>query len=438
VAITGKLNALKVAREKRAGLYGDGGGLYLQVSTSGARSWLFRYWIPQCDPTTAEILRDHRTNRLKGRTREMGLGSCATVSLAEARQRALECRKLRENDVDPIDAREAAKHEAALERAKSLKFKDAAEAYIAAYRGAWKNDKHAAQWPATLKTYVYPVIGEFPLQLIDTTLVMKVIEPLWSEKPETAGRLRGRIESVLDWATVRGYRAGDNPARWRGHLDKLLPARSKVHKIKHHSALPYAELPAFLVKLREQGGVAARALEFTILTSARTSETIGARRAEIDRKNKIWIVPADRMKAGKEHRVPLSARALALLDEVKGADGNKQHFAFPGRAPDQPLSNMAMLKLLERMGRTDLTVHGFRSTFRDWAAERTNFPNEVVEMALAHVIDDKTEAAYRRGDLFEKRRQLMSAWTNYCASAEAHGKVADLRDKRIGSVSSTR
>ena len=430
--ITGKLTALKVAREKRPGMYGDGGGLYLQISASGAKSWVFRFWVAERDATTGKVVRDPATNRLKGRSREMGLGSFATVSLAEARDRALECRKLREKDIDPIDAREAAKREAALQRAKSLKFKDAAEAYMAAHRVAWKNDKHAAQWSATLKSYAYPIIGELPLQLIDTTLVMKVIEPLWSEKPETASRLRGRIESVLDWATVRGYRQGENPARWRGHLDQLLPARAKVRKVKHHSALPYAELPAFLVKLREQDGVAARALEFTILTAARTSETIGAKLSEIDRKNKLWTVPAERMKAGKDHRVPLSDRALDILDEV-GADGNdKDSFVFRSRGLDEPLSNMAMLKLLQRMGRGDLTVHGFRSTFRDWAAEKTKFPNEVVEMALAHAIDEKVEAAYRRGDLFEKRRLLMNTWATNCLRAPSGENVVLLQNAVSG------
>ena len=426
--ITGKLTALKVARAKRPGLYGDGGSLYLQVSASGAKSWVFRFWIAERDTATGEVVRDPATNKLKGRSREMGLGSFATVSLAEARDHALECRKLREKDIDPIDAREAAKREAALQRAKSLKFKDAAEAYMAAHRVAWKNDKHAAQWPATLKTYAYPIVGELPLQLIDTTLVMKVIEPLWSEKPETASRLRGRIESVLDWATVRGYRQGENPARWRGHLDQLLPARAKVRKVKHHSALPYDELPAFLVKLRGQEGVAARALEFTILTAARTSETIGAKLSEIDKKTKLWIVPAERMKAGKDHRVPLSDRALEILEEVGSSGGvDKDGFVFRSRGLDEPLSNMAMLKVLQRMGRGDLTVHGFRSTFHDWASERTSFPNEMVEMALAHAIDSKTEAAYRRGDLFEKRRDLMDAWARYCRIGFNSGAVISLK-----------
>ena len=277
---------------------------------------------------------------------------------------------------------------------------------MAAHRAAWKNEKHAAQWTATLETYAYPVIGDLQLHLIDTALVMKVIEPIWSTKPETASRVRGRMELVFDWATVRGYRHGDNPARWRGHLDKLLPARSKVRKTEHHSALAYTDLPAFLAKLRAQDGVAARALEFTILTAARTSETLGARKGEIDGKEKIWTVLGERMKAGKEHRVPLSERALANLDQINCLDGDKGDFVFPGGRLGKPLSNMAMLAVLQRMGRADLTVHGFRSTFRDWAAERTNFAAEVVEMALAHAIDSKTEAAYRRGDLFEKRRRL--------------------------------
>jgi integrase len=277
------------------------------------------------------------------------------------------------------------------------------------HRVAWKSDKHATQWVSTLQTYAYPMLGDVSMHAIDTALVMKVIEPIWAEKPETANRLRGRIESILDWATVRGYREGENPARWRGHLDKLLPSRAKVRKTQHHSALAYAEVPAFMTALRQHEGIAARALEFTILTAARTSETIGARRVEFNTRDKLWIVPPERMKADKEHRVPLSDRVLELI--ATESDGD---FVFPGGRPGQPLSNMAMLKLLERMGRDDLTVHGFRSTFRDWASERTNFPGEAVEMALAHAIDSKTEAAYRRGDLFEKRRCLMDAWAEFC------------------------
>jgi integrase len=427
----GKLKALNVARERRPGMYGDGGGLYLQVTKSGAKSWIFRFWVPERDLATGHLVRDALTKKIRGRVREMGLGSCLTVSLAEARDRALECRKLRERDIEPIAAREAAKQEAALERARALKFKDAAATYVAAHRAGWKNDKHVAQWSATLQTYAYPVIGELPVQAIDTTLVMKVIEPIWSTKPETAGRLRGRVESVLDWATVRGYRRGDNPARWRGHLDKLLPARSKVRKTRHHSALPYAELPAFLTSLRMHEGIAARALEFTILTAGRTGEVIGARQTEFNIREKVWMVRAERMKSGKEHRVPLSDRALELIPIETMGD---QDYVFSGGRPGRPLSNMAMLKLLERMGRDDLTVHGFRSTFRDWASERTNFPNEVIEMALAHAIESKTEAAYRRGDLFEKRRRLMDAWAEYGTSAGATGKIVALQKVRGGQL----
>lgn len=413
--IIGKLSALTAGREKRPGMYGDGGGLYLHVGKTGAKSWVFRFWVPARDPLTGELVIDATTGKRRGRIREMGLGSCITVSLQEARERALECRKLREKDIDPIEAREAAKREAALERAKSLKFKDAAAAYIAAHRVAWKNDKHAAQWPATLTKYAHPIIGHLPLQHIDTALVMQVIEPIWSKKPETANRVRGRIETVLDWATVRGYRQGENPARWRGHLDKLLPARSKVRKTRHHSALPYTELADFMVKLRTQDGIAARALEFTIITAARTSEVIGAKPDEIDAKDKAWIVPADRMKARREHRVPLSDRALEILGIC--SEGNEKNvFVFPGRNAGKPLSNMAMLKLLQRIGRGDLTVHGFRATFKTWASERTSIQKEIVEAALAHIIGDKVEQAYRRGDLFEKRRRLMQQWSAFCAS----------------------
>jgi integrase len=422
--IIGKLNALKVAREKRPGLYGDGGGLYLQVTAGGSKSWIFRYWVAERDPATGKPVRDPTTDKVKGRSREMGLGSRITVSLAEARDHALECRKLREKDIDPIDAREEARRHAALERAKSLKFKAAAATYMAAHRIAWKNDKHAAQWTATLQTYAYPLLGEVSVHAIDTALIMKVIEPIWAEKPETANRVRGRIESILDWATVRGYREGENPARWRGHLDKLLPSRSKVRRTQHHSALPYAELPAFMSLLREQEGVAALALEFTILTAARTGEVIGAQQSEINQRERLWTVPAERMKAGKEHRVPLSARALELTATAVEADIN---FVFPGGRLGQPLSNMAMLTVLRRMGRHDLTVHGFRSTFRDWASERTNFPSEVVEMALAHAVDNKTEAAYRRGDLFEKRRRLMDNWAEFCRIDRLPGAVVPLK-----------
>jgi integrase len=268
------------------------------------------------------------------------------------------------------------------------------------------------------------VLGALSIQAIDTNVVLRVLEPIWKTKPETASRVRGRIESILDWAKVRGLRQGENPARWRGHLDHLLPAKSKVRRVKHHAALPYAELPKFIAELRTQEGVAARALEFTILTASRTGETIGAVWDELNTSEKLWSIPADRMKAGRDHRVPISSRALEILRHEH--DLRTSDYVFPGGKAGKPLSNMAMTEVLRRMGRGNITVHGFRSTFRDWAAERTNFPNEVVEMALAHAVGDKVEAAYRRGDLFEKRRRLMAEWATYC-----NARGVSVRDKVI-------
>jgi len=377
----------------------DGGGLYLQITEGGA-SWVYRYMLNK-------------------RAREMGLGPLALFGLSEARAKALDARRLRHEGIDPIEARRAMRAKAQLDAAKAVTFMECADSYIKAHRAGWRNVKHAAQWEATLATYAEPVIGALPVQAIDTALVLKVLEPIWAAKPETAGRVRGRIESILDWAKVRGFRTGENPARWRGHLDKLLPARGKLRKVEHHAALPYAELPGFLVALREQEGIAARALEFTILTAARTGETIGTTWDEINWTDKVWIIRAERMKGRKEHRVPLCDRALAILREMKPADDAAnavEHFVFPGSKAGRPLSNMAFLMLLRRMGRGDLTAHGFRSSFRDWAAERTSFPNEVAEMALAHVVGSKVEAAYRRGDMFEKRRRLMQQWVTFCTT----------------------
>jgi integrase len=407
----GKLTALKVDKAKQPGMYGDGGGLYLRVTEDAAKNWVFRFM-------------------LNGRPRWMGMGPLHTVNLAEARKRAGEHRLQRHDGIDPIDARRAERLKAQLEAAKAITFKECAEAYIKAHRAGWHNGKHAAQWQATLATYAEPAIGKLSVQAIDTGLVLKVLEPIWTEKPETAGRLRGRIEAVLDWAKVRGYRAGENPARWRGHLDKLLPARGKVRKVEHHAALPYAELPGFLVTLREQEGIAARALEFTILTAARTGETIFAGWNEIDLLDKTWIIPAKRMKAGREHRVPLSPRALAILEEMQAHHHGDEGFVFPGGKHGKPLSNMAFLMLLRRMDRGDLTAHGFRSSFRDWVAERTNFPAEVAEMALAHTVSDKTVAAYSRSDLFERRRRLMHQWATFCTTPpaqERQNNVAPIR-----------
>jgi integrase len=408
----GGLTTLKVGRlAGKAGMHADGGGLYLQVTAGGA-SWIYRYM-------------------LNGRAREMGLGPLALFGLQEARAKALDARRLRHEGVDPIEARKAARMRARLDAAKSVTFKQCAEAYIKTHRAGWRNGKHAAQWEATLATYAEPVIGALSVQTVDTALVMKVIEPLWATKPETASRLRGRIESILDWASAREYRAGENPARWRGHLDKLLPARSKVRKVEHHAALPYDNLPDFLAALREQEGIAASALEFLILTAARTGEVIGAHWNEIDLRSKVWNVPAERMKAGREHRVPLSDRALAILQAMKSTHGDDSAFVFAGGKPGQPLSNMALLMLLRRMGRDDLTAHGFRATFKTWGTERTNFKSEIIEAALAHIVGGKVEQAYMRGDMFEKRRRLMQLWGQFCTSpaTESASNVAALRQK---------
>jgi integrase len=398
------LTARQVETRRLPGLFADGGGLYLQVTASGARSWIFRY-------------------QLAGRRRDMGLGSAERfgVTLAEARERARAARRLVEEQIDPIDARRAERNAAVLERVRAITFKECAARYIAAHRQGWKNPVHATQWPSTLESYVYPVFGEVALPAIDVGLVMQAIEPIWNRKPETASRVRGRIENILDYAAARGWRSGENPARWRGHLDKLLPKKTKVRQVQHHAALPHAELGAFMAELRQQNGIAARALDFAILTAARTSEVIGARWSEVNLAERLWTVPAERMKPGREHRVPLSQPALAVLRDMAAI--RLGDFVFPGNSAAGKLSNMAMLALLRRMGRGDLTAHGFRSTFSDWAAERTGFPAEVREMALAHAVGDKVEAAYRRGDLFQKRRQIMDAWAKFCGAPARRGQV---------------
>jgi integrase len=397
-----RLSAVEVKGIDRKGMHHDGGGLYLQVSAAGAKSWIYRFM-------------------LDGRPREMGLGPVNVISLAEARKRAGECRRMRLDGIDPIEARKARHGQRKLEAARGMTFDACAAAYLDAHRESWRNAKHRDQWRNTLSSYASPVFGSLPVQTIDVALVMKALEPIWRGKPETASRLRGRIEAVLDWATAREYRKGENPARWRGHLDKLLPARAKIQRVQHHPALHYHELADFMEALRDQDGIAARALEFLILTAARTGEIIGARWDEIDLEDKVWVVPGARMKAGREHRVPLSGASLAILKRMK--ETRESDFVYPGGKKGMPLSNMAMLAVLKRMGRDDLTAHGFRSTFRDWSAECTDFRSEVVEMALAHTIENKVEAAYRRGDLFQKRRQLMEAWTRFCGTTWAREGV---------------
>jgi integrase len=401
-----RLSAQAVRHATARGLYADGDGLYLLVGRSGTKSWVYRY-------------------RQDGRLRDMGLGPLRLVSLAEAREEAQLWRKRRYKVADPIAARRAEKAEKRLEAARAVSFRQCAERYIAAHRAGWKNAKHAAQWPATLATYAYPIFGDFTVQSVDVALVMQALEPIWQNKPETASRVRQRIEAVLDWAKTRGYRQGENPARWRGHLENLLPAPGKIRQVEHHAALPYGEIGAFMAALREQQGIAARALELTILTAARTGEVIGAGWEEFDLAAGMWTVPAGRMKGQRDHRVPLAAPALALLTTMHKT--RTSAVVFTGARRGKPISNMAMLMLLRRMGHGELTAHGFRSTFRDWAAECTHFPREIAEMALAHVVSEKVEAAYRRGDLLTKRRQLMEAWARYCGAPPAMGEAIAMR-----------
>jgi integrase len=407
-----KLKALSLERlAKKAGLHGDGGGLYLRVSSPTARSWVLRYM-------------------LSGTAREMGLGPYPDISLSDARQIAADARKLKALGKDPIAARAALRAQERAEAARAVTFRHCAEAYIAAHAKGWKNAKHAAQWSAALETYAMSLIGKLPVQSVDGAMVHKILEPIWSQKPETAGRLRGRIESILDWATARGYRQGENPARWKGNIENLFPARSKVRRVEHHAALPYSEIGAFIAALEAEEGLGALTLRLAILTAARTGEIIEAKWDEFDLGKGIWTVPANRMKAGREHRVPLSKPAIAILHErQKAANGSK--FVFPGAKHGKPLSNMAMLQTLRRMKRDDLTVHGFRSSFRDWAAERTSYPADVAEAALAHVVGDKVEAAYRRGDLFEKRRRLMDAWAQFCAVPARDSKIVPMRRQAL-------
>jgi integrase len=399
------LSAAKVSKAG-PGRYGDGAGLYLLVRSPEAKFWTFRYVRA-------------------GKMREMGLGPAngrTGVSLVDARKKARTLYDMHREGRDPLDERAAGRALQAAETAKAVKFSEAAERYIAAHRAGWRNAKHVQQWENTIATYAAPVLGSLPVQAVDVALVMKVLEPIWTEKPSTAGRLRGRIESILDWAKARGYRDGENPARWKGHLNNLLPARSKIARVEHHAALAYDELPDFMAALRAREGIAARALEYAILTAARSGEVIGARWDEINLREKVWVVPGKRMKSGREHRAPLSARAGEILKQMNAHDHDAEDYVFSGSAGGGLLPHVALRRLLHRMGRDDLTVHGFRSSFRDWCAERTNFPSEAAEMALAHAVGDRVEAAYRRGDLLEKRAQMMEAWAAFCAQPPSKGE----------------
>lgn len=407
-----KLTALAATRQKTPGYHADGGGLYLQVSLTGSKSWIFRY-------------------TLAGRAREMGLGSLATFSLAEARYRAREARKLLADCIDPIEARDTAWKTVAESRRAADRvptFAQAADRYIEAHESSWKNAKHAYQWHQTLESYAKPIIGELPVDVVDTDAVLRVLGPLWATKTETATRLRGRIERVLDWAKALKYRAGDNPAAWRGNLDKLLANPNKITPHVNYPALPYQHVGAFMVALRALPGRSPLSTEFIILTASRTGEALGARWTEFDLDAGVWTVPAERMKMGKEHRVPLSAAALEVLS--KATAFGDSGFVFPGRDAGTQQSNMSCLALLRRMGRHDIVVHGFRSTFRDWAAEQTNYSREVAEAALAHSIADRVEAAYRRGDLFEKRAALMADWADYCGKVQKPAAILPIRRKQ--------
>jgi integrase len=405
--IKGKLTAAGIKSIEKPGLIGDGNGLYLEArkgSTGVTKSWIFRYGAGE-----------------GGKTRYHGLGRYPDVSLAEARQKVAELRAGLLNGIDPIDAKHAKRAAAQSEAAKAMTFDQCAVAYIAAHRASWRNAVHAGQWKTTLAVYASPVFGHLPVAAIDTNLVLKAIEPIWPTKTETASRLRARIENILDWAKARGLRDGENPARWRGHIAKLLPVRSRVRKVKNHRALPFDELPAFLAELRQRQGITPKAFEFLILTAARTDEVLGARWSEFDLQAKVWSVPCERMKGGREHRVPLTPAALAILAGMAAVRVND--FVFPGRTGAGLSSSSLAICLNHTMGRADITTHGFRATFKTWAGERTGFPRELAEVALAHRIGDETERAYQRGDLLEKRRKLMDAWATFANKPVPLGDV---------------
>lgn len=411
--LTHALTPLAVKNAK-PGRHADGAGLHLLVKDSGARSWVYRFM-------------------LNGKSRDIGLGAAGPngISLADARDTRDGLRLKVKAGIDPLEERqrEAFTALAAAQIAKiaGITFKAVAETYIATNEGSWRNDKHRQQWKNTLATYAYPVIGDMPVAEIGTAHIMKILEPIWKDKAETASRVRGRIETVLDAAKARGYRDGENPARWRGHIEQILPARSRLTR-GHHKALPYHGIPEFVSRLRERAAVAALALEFTILTAARTGEVTGAKWDEVDLDGGNWTIPAERMKAGREHRVPLSSRAIEIL---KNTQELRKEWLFPSIRGGS-MSGMAMSMLLRRL-KVDVTVHGFRSGFRDWCAECTGYAHEVAEMALAHTIENKVERAYRRGDLLDKRRHLMADWAAYCASVGlACDNVTPIRMAQLG------
>ena len=411
-----RLSALQVTKLTKPGLYGDGGGLTLQITPTGAKSWLFRYMVA-------------------GKPFGMGLGPTHTVSLAEARQKALDARKQLINGINPLAAKKQNQIAAALADAKMMTFDQCAEAYILAHKAEWKNARHGDQWTNTLNTYASPVFGHLPVAEIDTGLVVKCLVPIWESKTETASRVRGRIESVLGWATTSGYRTGENPARWKGHLENLLATISKSSRTKNFPSLPWQRIGAFMSALRAREGISAQAVKFAILTACRSGEVRGARWSEFDTAGKLWTIPAERMKAKREHQVPLSDAALALLESITKSDDADVVFAG---TKGQPLSDMSLTAVIRRMNGDEkpvwadangegVTVHGFRSTFRMWVAETTNYPREVAEHALAHQLPDAVERAYQRGSQLTKRAALMAEWAVYCATVPTDAVVKPIR-----------
>ena len=402
------LTQRKIERLTKAGRYRDGlmPGLYLVVGENGARSWVMRY-------------------ELRGRERMMGLGSVTTFSLREARERARSARQLLVDGIDPLETKRAAKVAAELAAAKNLTFAEAAKRYVIQHEAKWTRS-HRDAVIGSLRTYANPIIGNMNVSEIDTAAVLRVMEPHWATTTETIDRVRNRIEAVLDWAAVRGHRTGDNPARWKGHLDQVLPAKSELAPVKHHPAMPYAELPTFMAELRAARGIGCRALEFAILTAARTGEVVGARSSEVDFDAATWVIPAERMKAGREHRVPLSVPAIELLRNLPREPAND--YVFIGRKPGIAMSDMGLNRALRTLRSGGVVVHGFRSTFRDWCAEQTAYPSDLIEIALAHFVGNKVEQAYRRGDMLAKRARLMKDWAEFCAApAPAAGEVVPIR-----------
>ncbi len=403
-----ELKALQVAELKAPGMHFVGGvaGLALYVSETGGRSWILRVMVG-------------------GKRRDMGLGGYPDVRLAQAHAAAREARAKIRSGIDPIEESRAARSVLMASRMSALTFEQCTIEYIGMKEKEWTNPKHAQQWRNTLATYAFPVIGKLLVRDVELPHIRSVLDPIWEIKTETATRLRGRIESVLDWATVSGYRSGLNPARWKGHLDKLLTAPGKIAKIEHHAALPFVEIGAFMVNLRKNEGMGARALEFAILCASRSGEVRGAAWSEIDSAGRVWTVPAERMKMKTEHRVPLTDEALTLLKSIPRVEGTD--LVFPN-TKGTALSDMTLTAVLRRMG-VAVTAHGFRSTFMDWASESTNYDSNTREMALAHAIGDKVEAAYRRGDLFEKRTRLMQDWSRFCGRVGTADNVVAINAK---------